>query len=147
MFDVLVTRVASRLPCCVRELGEQGELGERLHLSESAIQLFVRREQLITHLSTRKTQQINNSVQRFYCFSYLKAKCMKVLFILEISFVVKVSNEPCNQGTALQLGEKLIRAVGRGFIPGINGAKPSRPLGPEVCFRNFAPIRLFHQPL
>jgi len=82
MFDVLVTRVASRLPCCVRELGEQGELGERLHLSESAIQLFVRREQLITHLSARKIQQRNNSAQRLFPFSYLKGKAITTLFIL-----------------------------------------------------------------
>jgi hypothetical protein len=38
------------------------------------------------------------------------------------------------QGTALQLAEKLLRAVGRGFIPGITHAEKSWALAPEVCF-------------
>ena len=38
---------------------------------------------------------------------------------------------------AKQAAEKLIRAVGRGFIPGVSGNKSTGPLGPEVCFSQF----------
>ena len=37
---------------------------------------------------------------------------------------------PVNKGTASQLAEKLVRAVGRGFIPGINPIKSTRASAP-----------------
>jgi hypothetical protein len=37
-------------------------------------------------------------------------------------------------GSALQAAEKLVRAVGQGFIPGTNAAESTRALAPEVCF-------------
>jgi hypothetical protein len=39
---------------------------------------------------------------------------------------------------ALQAAEKLDRAVGRGFIPGIKPIKSMGPLGPEVCLSGFS---------
>jgi hypothetical protein len=39
-----------------------------------------------------------------------------------------------HKGTASQLAEKLVRAVGRGFIPGIKPIKSTGALTPEVCF-------------
>jgi hypothetical protein len=38
---------------------------------------------------------------------------------------------------ALQAAEKLIRAVGRGFIPGIKPIKSTWASAPEVCFSGF----------
>jgi alpha-glucuronidase len=38
------------------------------------------------------------------------------------------------QGTTSQPAEKVVRAVGRGFIPGISDAMSTRALAPEVCF-------------
>jgi len=43
------------------------------------------------------------------------------------------------RGTASQLAEKLVRAVGRGFIPGIKPIKSTRASAPEVCFRRVSP--------
>jgi hypothetical protein len=37
-------------------------------------------------------------------------------------------------GSALQAAEKLVRAVGQGFIPGTKAAESARALAPEVCF-------------
>jgi len=56
----------------------------------------------------------------------------------------------CNkrQGTTLQSAEKLIRAVGRGFIPGIKTMESAVALATEVCFCGESPeIRPFPQPL
>jgi hypothetical protein len=41
------------------------------------------------------------------------------------------------KGHALQLAEKLVRAVGPGFIPDISTIKSSRALASEVCFSGF----------
>ena len=38
------------------------------------------------------------------------------------------------QGTTLQAAEKLLRAVGRDFSPGIRLMESARALAPEVCF-------------
>jgi hypothetical protein len=38
------------------------------------------------------------------------------------------------QGTTLQAAEKLVRAVGQGFIPGIRCNRINRASAPEVCF-------------
>jgi hypothetical protein len=38
------------------------------------------------------------------------------------------------QGTASQLAEKVVRAVGRGFIPGMRDAISTGALAPEVWF-------------
>ena len=47
----------------------------------------------------------------------------------------------CNkrQGTTLQSAEKLIRAVGRGFIPGIKTMESAVALATEVCFCGESP--------
>jgi len=44
-----------------------------------------------------------------------------------------------NTSRALQAAEKLIRAVGRGFIPGIKPIKSTRASAPEVCFCQVSP--------
>ena len=45
---------------------------------------------------------------------------------------------------ALQAAEKLLRAVGRGFIPGIKAMESKRASAPAVCFPRFSPeIRPF----
>jgi hypothetical protein len=38
---------------------------------------------------------------------------------------------------AIEAAEKLIRAVGRGFILGIKAMESTGPLAPEVCFSGF----------
>jgi hypothetical protein len=35
---------------------------------------------------------------------------------------------------AIEAAEKLVRAVGQGFIPGTKAAESARALAPEVCF-------------
>src|ERR1017187_5045830 len=49
-----------------------------------------------------------------------------------------------NEYWALQAAEKLNRAVGRGFIPGIKPIESMWALAPEVCFSGLSPeIRPF----
>jgi hypothetical protein len=49
-----------------------------------------------------------------------------------------------SQGTTSQAAEKLIRAVGRGFIPGIKTMESAVALATEVCFCGESPeIRPF----
>jgi hypothetical protein len=52
------------------------------------------------------------------------------------------------QGTTLQAAEKLVQAVGRGFIPGIKPMESAVALATEVCFSDFClKASLFSQPL
>jgi len=52
-------------------------------------------------------------------------------------WVGRVPNMPKSESGALQAAEKLIRAVGRGFIPGIKPIKSTWASAPEVCFSGF----------
>src|ERR1035441_269618 len=51
----------------------------------------------------------------------------------------RVPQTPQKNGRALQAAEKLNRAVGRGFIPGIKPIESMWALAPKVCFSGLSP--------
>ena len=64
------------------------------------------------------------------------------LFAGSVAFFRKLfgrANSAQNAIRALYAAEKLIRAVGRGFIPGIKSIQSMRDSAPEVCFSSFPP--------
>src|ERR1035441_10173437 len=65
--------------------------------------------------------------------------------LLSLITVQKPNALACSaRQAALQAAEKLMRAVGPGFIPDINFAESTGPLGPEVCFSDVSSqVQLF----